>query len=78
MKSTDTQVGEWVNVTGYVEEGNRGLRRKEERGRGERGNVGAVRVQGVMLWSAGSVNLGEYETVVSWRMKTEIENRPFE
>jgi hypothetical protein len=76
MKSTDTRVGEWVNVTGYVEEENRGLRRKEGRGRGDRGNVGALRVQAVMLWSAGSVNLGQYETAVSRRMSTESENRP--
>ncbi len=67
MKSTDTQVGEWVNVMGYIEDDNRGSRREKGRGRAEGENAGAVRVQGIMLWSAGSVDLGQYEKAVLWR-----------
>jgi len=71
LKSTDTQVGEWVNVMGYLEEKDRGPRREKGRGRGERGDVGAVGVQAVMLWSAGS---GEYEKAALGRKMAESEN----
>ncbi|KAI4121820.1 MAG: hypothetical protein LQ338_006152 [Usnochroma carphineum] len=73
LKSTDTQVGEWVNVIGYVQDfeggsgGNGGG--KGKRGRGEK--VG--RVQAVMLWSADGVKLGEYEKTVEMRKRVEGE-----
>ena len=74
LKSTDTQIGEWVNVMGYLEEKDRGSKNKKGRGRRERGDVSAVRVQAVMLWSAGSVKLGEYEKAALGRKMVENGN----
>lgn len=83
LKSTDTQVGEWVNVMGYVQgfvdnDGANG----ELMGRigaGARGmnkqkvgrRTGIVGVQAVMLWSAGGVRLADYEKAVKMRKKME-------
>ena len=84
LKSTDTQVGEWLNITGYVQHG------KDPPTRIPTGNVGGIQnytasrtrgiegrsakqvanqvnVQAVMLWSAGGVNLGDYERSVESR-----------
>ena len=94
LQTTDLQVGEWVNVVGYVEgkrTGSTGRRGggggggggggEEERGgggggggRGGGGSGGGgvigVKVQAMMLWSAGSVNLGEYEHALIERQKS--------
>ena len=61
LKSTDTQVGEWVNVIGYV---------VEKAVDGTKQEIG-VRVQALMLWSAGAVNIKEYERAVEGRRATE-------
>lgn len=55
LKSTDTQIGEWINVIGYVQEREVKLGHK------------AVRVQAIMLWSAGSIKLADYEKAVKER-----------
>ena len=65
MEATDTQVGEWVNVIGYVENDDKSLKRRK------RGDASNVRVQAVMLWSAGSVRLADYEKAVLGRNKAE-------
>ena len=73
MKRTDTQVGEWVNVIGYVqveEDGRRGARKKKVQ-REEQGQT--VKVQAVVLWSAGSVKLAEYEKSVAMRKSSEAD-----
>ena len=96
LQTTDTQVGEWVNVVGYIEgkrtrsTGRRGGgggggggeeegEEEEERGGGGGGGVGGgsggggvigVKVQAMMLWSAESVNLGEYEHALVERQKS--------
>ena len=59
LKGPDTQVGAWVNVMGYVQE-SRG-------GKGQWTGMGPVKVQAVMLWSAGGVKLGAYENAVEMR-----------
>ena len=74
LKTTDTQIGEWVNVMGYVEGHDKGSKPGKERV-GRRMDVGFAKVQAIMLWSAGSVNLGEYEQAVSERKKVESETR---
>ena len=79
--STDTSVGEWINVTGYVTrieppataEGG-GVQRST--GRPEKGKTGplpstVVHVQAVMLWSAGAVRVREYETTLQDRKDME-------
>lgn len=80
MAGTDTKVGEWVNVIGYVvTAGNTGSRGEDAkggggtvRGRGRDDAAGrgfSVRVQAIMLWSAGSVKIGEYERVLAERQR---------
>lgn len=82
LAGTDTQVGEWVNVIGYVfaagDDASRagaaggGGGRDRDRGKGrddEGGRVSSVRVQAIMLWSAGSVKIGEYERVLAERQR---------
>ena len=77
LKSTDTQVGEWVNVIGYVQDDekataprncNRVLNQKTKAS-GMNGRVQIV--QAVMLWSAGAVKLGEYEKSLEARRASE-------
>ena len=67
LKSTDTQMGEWVNVIGYVENpitshDRRGkLREKRE-----------VKVKAIILWSAGAVRLTEYEHALRDRLALDL------
>lgn len=80
LAGTDTQVGEWVNVIGYVDTvGDTGSRARDTKGGGDKkGGKGrddaaergfSVRVQAIMLWSAGSVKIGEYERVLAERQR---------
>lgn len=79
LAGTDTQVGEWVNVIGYVaapgDKGSRagGAKGGGETGRGRRddaeGRGYSVRVQAIMLWSAGSVKIEEYERALAERQR---------
>lgn len=55
LKSTDTQVGEWINVIGYIQESEAKLEQK------------GVQVQAIMLWSAGSIKVVDYEKAVKER-----------
>ena len=59
LKTTDTQIGEWVNVVAYVNETCRDGGRTE------------VMVQALMLWSAGAINTSEYEATVEHRKNYE-------
>ncbi|KAL9041981.1 MAG: hypothetical protein Q9214_003924, partial [Letrouitia sp. 1 TL-2023] len=59
LKSTDTQIGEWINVIGYVQECEVKLGHK------------AVRVQAIMLWSDGNIKLADYEKAVKERKEAE-------
>lgn len=71
VRSTDTQVGAWVNVIGTVEE----TTTSRSRGKGEKskgkGKRQEVRIQAVMLWSAGGIKLDEYEKAVEGRKASE-------
>ena len=88
LNTEDTQVGAWINVVGYVEEvlkGGKGAegQQQEKIGRnrknGERveeePRVVRVRVQAIMLWSAGGVKIGEYERTLEERLKLEKGSR---
>ncbi len=69
LKPTDTQIGEWVNVIGHITDApprRQGTRRTRSLGTG---NV--VNVQAVVLWSAGSVKLGDYERILGERREVE-------
>lgn len=52
MKSGDTQIGEWVNVMGYV---------TTQRSKQASQETPLVGVQGIMLWSSGPFDLQAYE-----------------
>ena len=67
LKPTDTQVGEWVNVIGYITSQPTRTAKTEPRSASEALKWAKVFVQAVMLWSAGSIKLGEYERVLAER-----------
>lgn len=71
LKPTDTQVGEWVNVIGYVTSQPVFTAKKERKSGSEALKRATVSVQAVMLWSAGSIKLGEYERVLAERQEVE-------
>ena len=62
LKSTDVQVGEWVNVIGYVEvfdvSSNKKVQCPEM----------MCQVKAIMLWSAGAIKLAEYECALRERL----------
>jgi hypothetical protein len=60
LRSSDTQVGEWVNVVGYVN----GPRSESKPKSMAIDQSKPVEIQAIMLWSAGALNLTEYEQVV--------------
>ena len=72
LKREDIVVGAWVNIIGYVGE----MMNKGEKARGLDGNMGRggiptvdlVKVQAIMLWSAGSIKIGEYERALTERL----------
>jgi hypothetical protein len=55
LHSTDTRVGEWVNVMGYITVPSS---KQDRRSEDKQANVS---VQAIVLWSAGSVKVDEYE-----------------
>lgn len=62
LAAEQTSVGEWVNVIGYVNSpppASTTLSTKRKRG------ISTVYVQALMLWSAGSLDIGRYETCVA-------------
>ena len=66
LKSTDTQIGEWVNVVGYVQRDIEDFKReRSEMMILREGQL--VQIQAIMLWSAGSINLGDYEKALEAR-----------
>ncbi|MCJ1244570.1 hypothetical protein MMC30_001768 [Trapelia coarctata] len=60
VKTTDTQIGEWVNVIGTV---------------GEKSKTMDTRIKAVMLWSASGIKLEEYEKAVEGRKASEAATR---
>ena len=69
LTATDMQRGEWVNVMGYVGDKILGFRR----GDGGPGEV-RIKIQAILLWSAGSINLGEYEQILAEKQKKDGES----
>ena len=76
LKREDIVVGAWVNIAGYVEE----TMNKREKvkamdgnmGRGRIPRVDLVKVQAIMLWSAGSIKIGEYERALTERLELAV------
>lgn len=67
IKSTEMQIGAWLNVIGYVERPpvDRPIRKLSRRQRVSQPKN--VHVQAVMLWSAGAVKVDAYERSVELR-----------
>ena len=53
LKSHQTQIGEWLNVMGYIER-----RKKQSTPKTDEGDI---HVQALVLWSSGPFNLEGYE-----------------
>jgi hypothetical protein len=72
LKYTDVQVGAWLNVLGYVRHRS-ALETETElektgdrpRRRDARQSVPAIYIDAVMMLSAGSIRVGEYERVLT-------------
>ncbi|KAI9813311.1 MAG: hypothetical protein M1827_004253 [Pycnora praestabilis] len=82
LKTTDTAVGEWVNIIGYITAPrapspqkarlplHKTIRNQHETDR-EIEQHPTVHIQALMLWSAGAINLGDYERHLSERQEVE-------
>ncbi|KAI9805755.1 MAG: hypothetical protein M1833_005248 [Piccolia ochrophora] len=70
---TATQIGEWVNVMGYVQKSSDPPSVSKVLKRSKAGEK-IVAVQAIMLWSAGAVQLDDYERTLRQRRK--VEQRP--
>ena len=64
LKSSDTCIGAWVNVVGYVTKQDPNVTALEK------GSSHSTAVQAIVFWSAGSLDINEYERVLS-DLKTE-------
>ena len=80
MKSNDTDVGEWVNVIGYIDAESARIEgqgkdsqicNRRHADKEMRGVLAGARVQAVMLWSAGAIKLAEYESTLAARIAAE-------
>ena len=59
LRSSDTCVGEWVNVMGYITQ-------RESKPTTSGGQIiHAAAVQAIVFWSAGSVRIEEYESALA-------------
>jgi hypothetical protein len=68
VKSTDIQVGSWVNIIGYVTAGEKIAKQPTARqSLKAKDPPRQPHVQAIVLWSAGSVNLDAYEKAVEQR-----------
>lgn len=70
-KPSDIEDGAWINVVGYIIDGPRTAGERavsdERKARSRRRKGSAVYVQALMLWSAGTINLGAYERALELR-----------
>ena len=86
LKREDTEVGAWINIVGYVKEVLRDGRIRQAQAQeqmgvvkreGDRVREGTravrVKVQAILLWSAGGVKIGEYEGILGERLESENE-----
>jgi hypothetical protein len=64
LQSTDTRIGEWVNVMGYITAPPSNQHRNPEDRKTN------IFVQAIVLWSAGGVKLDEYENVLADQLRT--------
>lgn len=60
LQNTEVSVGAWLNIVGYVQNRNQGssLRSNDQ-------STKRTRVQAVLLWNAGSLNIATYLTALT-------------
>ena len=86
FQDRDLQVGSWINVVGYLTWGQDEKAHKHKRRQDKSARTTAdqrtvskkyilIRVQAIMIWSAGSLRLDRYEKAVRMRMQSECEAR---
>lgn len=56
LKSEETQIGEWVNVIGYIQD-----TRQPKPSKPSNIADAEIQVQAIILWSAGALKLDDYE-----------------
>lgn len=66
LKTSETRIGEWVNVVGYVTR-----QRLEPRSHGT-GLVQVTSIQAIIYWSAGALKTDEYEVAVADSQTTHL------
>ncbi|KAL6721330.1 hypothetical protein ACLMJK_000433 [Lecanora helva] len=73
LKRENTQIGAWVNVIGYLEEvcDDKRLMKDKRRDAAERAKMIYVKLKAIMLWSAGSLIIGEYERALEDRLRVQ-------
>ena len=64
LKQEDTTVGEWLNVIGYVND-HQNFNTENQVARSV--ELVEVKIQAIMIWSAGSVKLADYERALQQR-----------
>ena len=64
------QVGSWLNVIGYTRKFGLTRKRKQD-DRDDTKPASKVDLQAVLLWSAGSIRLAEYEHVLSGQQEAQ-------
>ena len=78
LKREDLEVGNWVNVVGYVEgflpAGKKGVGEAIQNGWQGGNGAQSVRVKAVMLWGARELKIEEYEKATEGRI---LEDRRF-
>ena len=67
LKREDIQIGEWVNVIGYIQQAVEGEGKTAAAGK----DSTQIRIQAIMLWSAGRINLREYEKALAGKLRTD-------
>lgn len=71
VKSTDLELGAWLNIIGYVAAPPDGSKWRAKKGGAD--NIAEVtNAQAIMLWSAGDIRLDVYEKAVEARKAADV------
>lgn len=66
LKTSETRIGEWVNVVGYV------TRQQSKSSSHETGLAQVTSIQAIIYWSAGALKTDEYEDAVAESQNTHL------
>ncbi|KAF2092397.1 hypothetical protein NA57DRAFT_50421 [Rhizodiscina lignyota] len=73
VRSADLEVGAWINVVGYIIDSKeeKVLKKSRKSSRRQQGTL-SIRVQAIMLWSAGMLNVDAYEKALQERLSISV------